>query len=197
MSERICAEISTLDRVELLLKGDVSGVEQITRKISKSRYSLKSFGKWEPRNSWQCDFCMLSGFDRDIQWKVCSNCQKRTHVFCQVSSEEEFSYLNKFTCLSCQGATSHDQIRERIANKIDDLNRLALLINVELVTLKKEESSLKQKCVKFMGATRLRTFLKMTLRLTAQTITLCTLLEITVTRLLTNLPRSLKSLTLS
>ena len=156
ISERICVEISTLDRVVFLMKGDVSGVEKIARKMSKSRYSLKSFGKWEPRNRWQCNLCLLTGFDRDIQWKVCSNCQKSTHVFCQVSSEEELSNLNTFTCLSCQGVTNHEQIRERIANKIADLNRPALLINVELVALKKEESSLKQKCVKFMGATRLR-----------------------------------------
>jgi hypothetical protein len=100
MSDRICAEISTLDRVVFLLKGDVSGVEKIARKMSKSRYSLKSFGKWEPRNSWQCDLCLLTGFDRDIQWKVCSNCQKSTHVFCQVSSEEELSNLNTFTVCS-------------------------------------------------------------------------------------------------
>ena len=157
MSGKISDEMLILKRVELFLTGDVAGVEQIAKKSSKARYSLKRFGKWEPRNSWQCDLCLLTGFDRDIQWKVCSFCQKSTHVFCQVQSEEELAASSDpFQCLACLGVTRRDQIGEKLVERISALNPLATNISVELAGLRKEESDFKQKCSKFMGTTRIR-----------------------------------------
>ena len=71
ISEQIKDKMLLMDRVELVEKGDVTGLNNMAKKASKLKYQLKSFGKSKPEDSWHCENCLLTGYDRDIQWKVC------------------------------------------------------------------------------------------------------------------------------
>ena len=76
--------------------------EKKQREVSRARYSLKSFSKW--------DLCLLTGYDRDIEWRLCSTCQKRTHLFCQVYSDQDLA-LEHFQCRACTGVLGLDDIK--------------------------------------------------------------------------------------
>ena len=144
-----------MQRIELLENGDRIGMEKVAKKNSKARYCLKGFGKWEPRDSWSCDLCLLTGFDRDIEWRWCSSCQKRTHTFCQVYSDQELA-LDQFQCRTCSGVKGLDELKQKLSQNLTGLKASVTNITFELTKLKKEESSLKLQCSKFMGATRLK-----------------------------------------
>ena len=78
-----------MERIIMIELGDHVGLDKLARKESKSKYKLKTFGKWEPKNSWRCDDCLLTSYDRDIQWKLCTSCDKKTHLYCQAFSNAE------------------------------------------------------------------------------------------------------------
>jgi hypothetical protein len=157
-SEEITDKLSVLRRVEAIEDGDHQSVEKMAKKLSKARYSLKSFRKWKPRESWQCDDCLLTGFDRDILWRVCKTCHKNTHLYCQAVStdEEENMSEDTFRCRPCSGIVSLTQIKENLFTQMSELKSKSSSITVLLSSLKQEESSLKSKCKLFMGATRMK-----------------------------------------
>ena len=146
-----------LDRLRLVEDGDKNGLEKLAKKCSKTSYRLKSFGKWQPLNSWHCDNCLLTGFDRNIQWKFCTVCKMRTHVFCQAFSESELADMvdTDFECRRCTGTYSLYQIKTKVLEEISKIKIKSSKIAAQLSALKQEQSSLKQQCTSFMGGTRL------------------------------------------
>ena len=157
-SEEISDKLSVLRRVEAIEAGDHQSVVKMAKKLSKARYSLKTFRKWKPMESWRCDDCLLTGYDRDILWKVCKTCHKNTHIYCQAFStdEEENMSEDTFRCRPCSGIVSLTQIKENLLTQVSELKNKSSSITVFLSSLKQEESSLKSKCKLFMGATRMK-----------------------------------------
>ena len=146
-TEVICQKMSVMMRFELLECGDLVGIDKIAKKVSRAWYSLKSFSK--------CDLCLLTGYDRDIEWRLCSTCQKRTHLFCQVYSDQDLA-LEYFQCRACTGVLGLDDIKNVLSETLASLKAAATKISVELARLRKEESNLKKESSKFMGVTRLK-----------------------------------------
>ena len=161
ISEQIMAKFATLDRIEMVQAGDQLGVEKVAKKESKARHSLKSFGNWKPRSSWKCDHCMLTGYDRNIQWQVCISCSKNIHTFCQVYSDIEILEISSaspglYQGRSCSGVKTLDEIKSKLKEQVKVLKLKSTDVTIELSKLREEESHLKQDCSKFMRVTRLR-----------------------------------------
>ena len=158
MSEQITDKFSLLDRLKLVEDEDKSGLEKLAKKASKMSYCLKSFGKWQPMDSWHCDSCLLTGYDRDIQWRVCTLCNKKTHVFCQAFSDSELAEMSAagFECRPCSGITLLSQIKVKILEEISKLKIKSAEVTANHSRLQQEQSSLKHQCTRLMGATRLK-----------------------------------------
>ena len=156
MSEQIKDKMLLMDRVELVKKRDVAGLKNMAKKASKLKYQLKSFGKSKPEDSWHCENCLLTGYDRDIQWKVCILCDKKGHVFCQAFSDSELDLMSSdgFMCRLCMGASELGQIKLRISKEVSRLKIKSVQITAYHSKLKQEQSSLKNKCTNLMGSTK-------------------------------------------
>ena len=107
--------------------------------------------------SWRCDDCLLTGFDRNILWRVCNACHKNTHLYCQAFSNDEEESMSEetFKCRPCSGIVSLAMIKENLLEQISALKTKSSSITVLLSSLKQQESALKNQCKQFMGATRL------------------------------------------
>ena len=161
VSEEIFEKLTILDRIEFVLAGDTNGVKAIAKKANRVRHCLKSFGNWKPRESWHCDHCLLTGFDRDIVWRVCNVCNKNTHVFCQVWSDSDMAAISAensglYQCRKCSGVTTLPGIRSCLLDQIQSLKIRSTDLTVELSRFREEESHLKHNCSQFMGSTRLK-----------------------------------------
>ena len=157
-SEEISEKQMTLKRIESIEVGDRQMVDKLAKKASKARYSLKTFKKWKPMDSWRCDDCLLSGFDRNILWRVCNTCNKNTHIYCQVFSSDEEAEMTEdtFQCRPCSGIVTLAQIKAKLLSQVSSLKIKSIDLAVQLSTLKQEESALKNKCKQYMGITRLK-----------------------------------------
>ena len=158
VSEQVQENMLKLKRIEHIEAGDKECLEKMAKKASKARHSLKSFKNWKPLESWRCDDCLLTGFDRNILWRVCRSCHKNTHLYCQAFSEEEEELLTDetFQCRPCSGVVSLPQIKQHVCDQIESLKARSFSVSKKLSTLQQEESALKKECTMFMGATRLQ-----------------------------------------
>ena len=156
LTAKITDKMLLLDRVIFVEIGDKSGLEKLAKKVSRMSYCLKSFGKWMPRDSWHCVNCLLTGYDRDIQWRMCNLCNMKTHVFCQAFSDSELADMQEdgFECRQCSGVNLLSQIKENILLDISKLKLKSVDIHASHSRLSQELSSLKQRCTSFMGKTR-------------------------------------------
>jgi hypothetical protein len=149
---------AALTRIEFVAAGDRSSLEKMAKKVSKARCNLKSFRNWKPRDSWRCDECLLTGYDRNIQWRICKLCKKNTHMDCQGFSQEEAAAMTdeNFQCRPCSGYPSLSQIKQKLLDEVSLLEKKSTAISLEVSSLKQEQSGLKQESMRFMGVTRLK-----------------------------------------
>jgi hypothetical protein len=143
VSLEISDKLTILDRIESVLVGDKSAVEAIAKKASKVRHSLKVFENWKPRDSWQFDNCLLTGYDRDIEWRLCNVCSKNTHVFSDsemVGISAEHSAFYK--CRKCLGVTTLPEIISLLLDQIQGLKTRSTDVNFVGIFLSKSIKNL-------------------------------------------------------
>ena len=74
--------------------------------------------------------CTVSGFDNNILWVICDQCQRWIHSLCECFTNSEsdmIESMNLYTCLKCQGKVSSDllaYIQTRMDNNSYDQNLL-------------------------------------------------------------------------
>ena len=99
---------------------------------NRTRVKDNNFGKW--KNTRACQICLLTPYDRNIQWYTCVSCTNQVHGYCQLLDNSIVT--DEFMCRNCR----HD-LKEP-AELIYLLNEKSDVISV---SIKEKESDLKLK----------------------------------------------------
>ena len=124
MAEKYVELINIQERVEQALANNIEELDVIAKR-SDNRQRRK--GRREVCESLVCS---VSGFDDNILWVKCDQCQRWMHSLCECFTNSEsdmIESLNLYTCLKCQGKVSTDllaYIQTRMDNNYYDQNLL-------------------------------------------------------------------------
>ena len=124
------------ERVRLAAAGKTEELGNLAKSQSKVRVPSKRFS--------HCNACILSPFDKKVQWKVCTECNTRCHLLCQLESirnsedEEVFNAALPFVCRKCRGVFTFPDLLNQIEKEMEKLKERGREVSKLLAAAKVE-----------------------------------------------------------
>ena len=125
------------ERVRLAEAGELQALSDLAKSRSKVRVPSKRFSR--------CTTCLLSPYDKKIQWKVCTQCNTKCHILCQLEKvevaegPEMVDVANPFVCRECRGSATFPQMMEQVDKEVNMLKqegrKVSKLLSVAKVEL--------------------------------------------------------------
>ena len=137
------------ERVRLAAAGKVGELEVLARSRSKVRVAARRFKS--------CTCCILSAFDKNIAFKMCSECEENCHELCQVdpiSDEEVMLVTTAFICRVCLEKATYSELEQQLKSELEVLHAASSKVSAELAAARLTLSAKKGEVKHVLGPHR-------------------------------------------
>ena len=153
VAERIKEKQHVAERVRLAAAGQEEALQELAKRSTKVRVPAKRFRK--------CPYCILTIYDKKVEFKECSACAAKAHEACEMEledgedeEEEVVLMLTGFVCRQCLETGTHGHQEEQVARELVGLQARAVVVARKVAEVRMLWSSKQGEAKKTMGRHR-------------------------------------------